>query len=176
MNEEKSKSVSLSSALFRAIHFWFKKECCWQLGAAANVVSNQWSTEWSKGGVDVQIINSSNSILGVLDHVDLCLQIENQITEVEWVHVFAEQIKEEPVTDATLFEHFLNSLRIGDAAVGVSGDDTHARVEDGHCSVNECKCAHDGQEVEPEPEEDVHLLVDNVDGQNAHGVVTLYIT
>jgi hypothetical protein len=32
---------------------------------------------------------------------------------------------------------------------------------------------HDGQDDEPEPEHDVDLLVDDVEGQHAHGVVPL---
>ena len=32
---------------------------------------------------------------------------------------------------------------------------------------------HDGQDDEPEPEHDVDLLVDDVEGEDAHGVVSL---
>ena len=35
---------------------------------------------------------------------------------------------------------------------------------------------HEGKDDKPEPEEHVDLLVDNVDGQDAHGVVQLNTT
>ena len=117
-----------------------------------------------------------DSVFAVLDHVDLLLQVDDQTTKVEWVHVLGEKVEEEPVADAAVLQHLLDLLWIGDAAVGVGGDDAHARVEDGQGAVDEGEGAGDGEEVEPEPEEDVHLLVDDVDRQNAHRIVALHVT
>ena len=48
--------------------------------------------------------------------------------------------------------------------------------EENQHSVDEDGSGNDGQEDEPEPEEDVNLLVDNVQWENAESIVFLHIT
>src|SRR5699024_1795419 len=55
----------------------------------------------------------------------------------------------------------------------VGGQHSDAGIDDGQGSVDQGQSADDDQEVEPEPEEDVDLFVDDVDWQNAHGIVSL---
>ena len=58
----------------------------------------------------------------------------------------------------------------------VRGNDTKSWIEDGEGTVDKCKGRDNGQEVEPEPQEDVNLFVDNIDWKNAHSIVSLHIT
>lgn len=54
-------------------------------------------------------------------------------------------------------EHSDSARRVGCYAIGKTEKGDH------------------GEEVEPEPEDDVDLFVDDIDGEDAHGVVFLYI-
>ena len=49
----------------------------------------------------------------------------------------------------------------------------HWRNGDDSQDVEQIERGQDSQDDEPEPQEDVDLLVDDVEGQDAHGVVTL---
>lgn len=128
------------------------------------------------GRPQVGTLSFLDSVFGVLDKFELVFQVENEVSEVEWVHVLGEHVKEEPITDAAVLEHLANCLWVGDAAMRVRCHDAHSRVKEGKSAVDKGKTADEGKEVEPEPEEDVHLLVDDVNGQNAHSIVSLHVT
>ncbi len=70
--------------------------------------------------------------------------------------------------------HFDTNLEIaGGLCVPLHHDPAHGRESDDCEHVQEVHGGQDGQEDEPEPQEDVDLLVDDVEGQHAHGVVLL---
>lgn len=81
-------------------------------------------------------VGGSHAILAILDHLVLEFELIDQVAEVEWVHVLGKQIEKEPVTDATIAQHVPNRFLVGNATMRVSGNDTHAWVENSERTVH----------------------------------------
>lgn len=71
-----------------------------------------------------------------------------------------------------LSSHKLNILLGGKPGAGPQ-EDLSERSEEGGHSVDQADARDDGHDDEPEPQEDVDLLVEDVKGQHAEAVVSL---
>lgn len=58
----------------------------------------------------------------------------------------------------------------------VGGVDAGRLRHEGEESVDDGQHTDDGDKVEPKPENNVDLFVDNVDGQDTHRIVLLHVT
>lgn len=100
----------------------------------------------------------------------------DQSLEVDRVHVASEEVKHKPVTNRMSFDVIGQISSLGDATTRVRYTDAQLTEHNGADSVDDCQDTHHRNHVEPEPEKNIDLLVDNVDGQNAHGIMFLHIT
>ncbi|GFY65708.1 hypothetical protein TNIN_436471 [Trichonephila inaurata madagascariensis] len=83
---------------------------------------------------------------------------------------------EKPVTQFTLVDDGFQVILIGKTGSGSGDKEPGSGEEDDETSVNQGQTGQHRKDDEPEPEEDVDFLVDDVDGQDTHGIVTLHIT
>ena len=86
-----------------------------------------------------------------------------------------EHVKEEPVSDVALLHDRVDHLSPDEPEPDVQEVCAHLRADDNDDPVDDDEEAKDGERDEPEPEEDVDLLVDDVEGQDAEGVVLLHL-
>ena len=103
------------------------------------------------------------------------LKFQNQISEIEWIHILGQQIQQEPVAHIARGTHLSQRFLRCKPAVRVCGHDSNPREEDGgeseqqrHCT---CKC----EQVAPKPQEEVQFFVEYVHRQDAQCVVSLDI-
>lgn len=106
----------------------------------------------------------------------LLREFHQEVLVKERVHVRRENIEYPPVAEVDLAADTLTGLDRQQPRRQVQQSRSYPRHEDDHRSVQQQDNEHHGQQQEPEPEEDVRLLVDDVLRQNAEGVVLLYRT
>lgn len=115
-------------------------------------------------------------IVGGFSTFDFSIVVEHEVPEVKRVDVLGQQVEEEPVANTELVDDGLQSFSVGHSASRLRRQDSNARDHNGECAIDDGHERSDGKEVEPEPQEDVNLLVNDVDGQDAHSVVSLHIS
>ena len=67
-------------------------------------------------------------------------------------------------------------LFLDDTGVPEGDLGTNNRKASDQATVNEDQSADDGKTEEPEPQNEIHLVVDRVEEQKAHGFVLLHVT
>ena len=100
----------------------------------------------------------------------------HHVFEDDLVNVLAEQVHEEPVTHLRLLHDDFDAFG-PDASVAdfhqVGSNRSGKAYKDTVDNNEECECAEDEH---PEPQEDVNLLIENVQGENAQCVVLFNFT
>ena len=89
------------------------------------------------------------------------------------IHILAQHVEEKEVSHLGLSDDNVDAFFLDQAEADVQQVGPHPRRHDDDQSVEHDHEGHGGQQQEPEPEEDVNLFVDNIDGQDAEGVVAL---
>ncbi len=95
--------------------------------------------------------------------------------EYHGIYVLAEHVEQEPVTHLRLLYDDVDALLLDEAEPYEKEVGSHAGRDYDDEAVEDDQCRHDRQQEEVEPQEDVDLLVDYVDGQYAEGVVALNV-
>lgn len=103
------------------------------------------------------------------------LQCSNEVAEVGRGHILGQQVDHEPIADAQPRHHIGQTAFVDQLAAARRNVNTHRSHQIDKEPVDDGKHRDQGDHVEPEPQENVYLLVDNVDGQNAHCIVLLHI-
>lgn len=86
-----------------------------------------------------------------------------------------QHVEEEPVSDVALLDDCVDDLSPDEPEAYVEEVGAHLRTDDDDDAVDDDEEAEHGQQDEPEPQEDVHLLVDDVERQEAERVVLLHL-
>ena len=95
----------------------------------------------------------------------------NHLLEDDGVNVLAKHIQQEPVTHLGLLDDDVDALLLDQAEPDVEEVCPHPGREDDHGPVDAHQRGEEHEQDHPEPEKDVDLLIDNVDGQDAERVV-----
>ncbi len=99
----------------------------------------------------------------------------DDVLEDDGVNVLAQQVDEEPVAHIALGHDHLDALALDAAVAHAQGEGANVRAEHDGEAVDQHQEGQQPQEEQPEPDEDVNLLVDNVERQDAEGVVLLNV-
>ena len=94
--------------------------------------------------------------------------------EDEWVDVLAQLVQQEPVAKLATPAHGLDLLPGAGPGPGPQEHLPQARGFHGPQAVDDLDAGDDGEDDEPEPQEDVDLLVHDVDGEDAEAVELLH--
>ena len=92
------------------------------------------------------------------------------------VHILAEEVEEDPVSDGTAKGQQVGVVLVRRCQTRTHDGGAQRRQRQNGGAVGEIQTGDDGQNDEPEPNERVDLLVHDIQGQDAHGVVLLYRT
>jgi len=98
-------------------------------------------------------------------------QFVHDVFEYHWVNVLAEQIEEEPVSDDRLLHDQFDVFLLDASVANPQQVAAHAGRDDDHDAVQDHQQGQEPQDQHPEPEENVNFFVENVEWQNAEGVV-----
>ncbi len=102
-------------------------------------------------------------------------ELVHDLLEDDAVDVLSEHVEEEPVAHLALLDDGVDDLSLDEPEPDVEEVGSHSRADDYHESVDDDECREAAEDQEPEPQEDVDLLVDNVQRQNAEGIVFLHL-
>lgn len=105
--------------------------------------------------------------------LDLLGQFGDHVTVDEWVHVAAQHVEDPPVADISLASDSLCHFLRYHLVPGSQEHRSDGRAGDDDRTVDDQHGQHRQQDDEPEPDEDVGLLVDDVERQDAQRVVLL---
>ncbi len=89
------------------------------------------------------------------------------------INVPAQHVQNPPISHRNFLRDRLNGLFGNHSVPGMHETWTESWEEDDRGSEDNDDGTEDGHNNEPEPEEDVRLLVHNVEGEDANGVVLL---
>lgn len=106
---------------------------------------------------------------------ELLTQLVHNLLEDDRVHVLTEHVKEEPVAHLGLADDRVDHFAVDEPEADVEQVGPHPRAQDDDEPVQEDQGRQEAQDEEPEPEEDVNLFVDDVERQDAEGVVLLHL-
>jgi len=95
--------------------------------------------------------------------------------EYHGIDILAKHIKKKPVSYVALFDNCVYDFPPDEPEPDVEQVRSHLGADDNNESVDDDEEAEHSQEGEPEPQEDVDFLVDNVEGQQAQRVVLLHL-
>ena len=90
-------------------------------------------------------------------------------------HLLTQHVKEKPVSNIALFDYGVNDFSPNESESDVEQVGSHLWTNNDDNSVDNNKEAKNAEENEPKPEENVHFFVDNVQGQQAQGIVLLHL-
>lgn len=102
-------------------------------------------------------------------------QFVHNLFEYQSIDVLAQHVEEEPVPHLALPDYGVDDFLVDEAEAQTQEVGPHARTEDDHEAVQQHEEREEHQQQKPKPEEDVDLLVDDVDGEDAQGVVLLQL-
>ena len=105
---------------------------------------------------------------------ELVVQVPDELPVDQGVDVLAELVQHEPVAQLEGPADAHHLTRLLHLAARVEERGAHVRQEAGAHPVGHLDGRDDGEDDEPEPEEDVDLLVDDVQGQHAETVEALH--
>jgi len=91
--------------------------------------------------------------------------------EDDGVNVLAQHVEQEPISHFGLLDDNVDAFFLDEAKADVEQIGPHSGRENDEDAVNDDQEGKRQKEQQPEPQEDVNLLVDNVQRQDAHGVV-----
>ena len=94
--------------------------------------------------------------------------------EDDGVDLLAQLHKDEPVTEPELLHHDGNVAPIRRLRASTEDEVAGILGEDGDQPEAEEDSGPESQSNEPEPEEDIDLLIDHIDWQHAQGIVGLW--
>ena len=100
----------------------------------------------------------------------------DDLLEDHGVHVLPEHVQQEPVAHLGLLDYYVDALLLDEPEADVEEVGPHPRGDDDDEAVEDHHSGQHCQQQEVEPQEDVDLLIDNVDGQDAEGVVALNVS
>lgn len=98
----------------------------------------------------------------------------NDVTVNEHVNVLSEHVQKKPVAHFRAAHNDLHRFPFDEAETHSQQVDAQPRWEDDQCPIDDSNGGKNGEYQEPEPEEDVDLLVDHVQGQDTDGIMSLY--
>jgi len=126
------------------------------------------------------LITGSVSRLSILFRIlptNLFVQVIQELPEYDWVDVLAQLVEEEPVAEGERPadpSHLSRFLGLSQSGSGLKQHDAHPWQAARKSSVHHLDTSDDGEDDEPEPEEDVDLLVDDVEREDAQTVELLH--
>ena len=105
---------------------------------------------------------------------ELVVQVPDELPVDQGIDVLAELVQHEPVAQLEGPADAHHLARLLHLAARVEQRGAHVRQEAGAHPVGHLDGGDDGEDHEPEPEEDVDLLVDDVERQHAETVEALH--
>lgn len=105
----------------------------------------------------------------------LARQFLHHVAEDHRVHVLTQHVKKEPVAHFAPPHYQIYRLFFDESVSHPKQVDAHTRRKYYYHPVYDGDKGEDGQDDEPEPEEDVDLLVDDVEREDTHCVVFLQL-
>ncbi len=106
---------------------------------------------------------------------ELLGQLVNHVFEYHRVDVLPQQVDEEPVAHVALADDDLDAFALDAAITHPQHEGAHVRAEDDRHAVHQHEEGEGAQEEEPEPDENVDFLIDNIERQDAEGIVLLNV-
>ena len=103
-------------------------------------------------------------------------QLVHHLLEDDGVNVLAQHVEQEPVAHLGLLDDDVDALLFDQSEPDEEQVGTHARGKHNHGPVDHHEHREQEEQEHPEPKEDVDLLIDNVQGQDAHGIVLFNFT
>ena len=103
-------------------------------------------------------------------------QLVYDLLEDHRVHVLPEHVEEEPVAHLGLLDDDVDALLLYEPESDVEQIGPHPGRDYDDDAVKDDHGCEAAQDQEPEPEEDVDLLIDDIDGQDAEGIVALNVS
>ena len=100
-------------------------------------------------------------------------QLMDDLLEDHRVDVLAKHVEQEPVTHLGLLDDDIDALLLDEPEPYEQEVGAHPRRDDDHQPVQHNQGSEEREHKEVEPQEDVDLLIDNVDGQDTECIVTL---
>ena len=85
-------------------------------------------------------------------------------------------VQDEPVPDLRVVQHDGHVEAVSESRPGPECPVPQMGEEDDGHAVDTNESGDDGHDDEPKPEEDVNLLVDDVEGQDAEGIMSLHVS
>ena len=90
--------------------------------------------------------------------------------------MLTQHVEEKPVADVALLDDGVDDLSAYQPEADVEQVRPHLGADDDDDAVHDDEYAEHGEQDEPEPQEDVDLLVDDVERQEAQRVVLLHLS
>ena len=100
----------------------------------------------------------------------------NYFFENHGVNILSQHVEQEPVADLRLLDYDVNALFPDQSEPDVQKVGTDSGWKNNDQPVEHYKGGQDSKDEEPEPNKNVDLFVDDVDGQNAKGIMALDVT
>jgi len=102
-------------------------------------------------------------------------QFVHDVTENHRIYILAKHVEEEPVTHFGISYNCPDIVRTNKSKTHPKEINPHPGTHDDDDPVQDTTEGKYPQNEEPEPEEDVYLLVDDIQRKDAHGIVTLHL-
>jgi len=98
-------------------------------------------------------------------------QVEDELVEDNWVHILAQLHQNEPVAEPESVHHDRDINTAGTFSAAAEDEEATVSGKDSGCSERKEDAGPDNKQEKPEPKENIDLLVDNVDREDAEAVV-----
>lgn len=112
----------------------------------------------------------------VVTVTQLICKVLHDVSEDHRVQVFSQHVQEIPVAHLALPDDGVYRIPSDEAEPHAHDVNPHPGRQDDDDAVNDGEEGQDAEDDEPEPKEDVDLLVDDVQGKDAEGVVPLHLS
>ena len=99
----------------------------------------------------------------------------HDLFEDDRVNILAQHVEQEPVAHLGLLHNDVDALFLDEPKSDVEKVGSHPWREDDRDAIDDDERCEQHEEHHPEPQEDVDLFVDNVQREDAHGIVLLYL-
>ena len=100
-------------------------------------------------------------------------QFVHDLLEDDGVDILPEHVEQEPIAHFGLLYDHVDALLLHESKANVEQVGPHPRREHDQRPIEDHQGREEEEQQHPEPEKDVDFFIDNVQGQDTHGVVFL---
>lgn len=101
-------------------------------------------------------------------------QLMHDLFEDHVVHILSQHVEQKPISHLTLLDDGVDDIFLDESEPNEEQIGPHLGTDDDDHSVDDHEGRQTPQNQEPEPQEDVDLLVDNIERQDAEGVMLFH--